>query len=196
MIRNWLLAVCLMILTGCGAMKIEDFAGKGLEFRPEDYFLGKTFAHGFFQDRFGTVRRQFEVEIDGYMDGDILVLDEQFLYDDGERDQRVWRLEIGEDGRYTGSAGDVIGSAEGQARGNALNFKYVFELPVGDSVWQVAVDDWMLLQTETIMLNKSTVSKFGIKLGEIFISFSKEVPASAPPKPLGSLVGDKLLTPA
>lgn len=157
-------------------MKIEDFANKGPEFRPEVYFLGKTYAYGFFQDRFGTIRRQFTVEIDGYMENDELVLDEHFVYDDGELDQRIWRLTIGPDGQYTGRADDVIGEATGQIMGNALRFQYVFELPVSGRLWEVAVDDWMLLQTETVMLNKSTVSKFGIKLGEIFISFAKEPP--------------------
>lgn len=176
MIRHCLLAVCLIILTGCGSMKINDFAGKEPEFRPEVYFIGKTYAYGFFQDRFGTIRRQFTVEIDGYMEDGELVLDEHFVYDDGELDQRVWRLEIGPNGTYTGRAGDVIGVATGQIAGNALRFQYVFELPVGGSLWKVDVDDWMLQQTETVMLNKSTVSKFGVKLGEIFISFGKEAP--------------------
>ncbi|MEG9883128.1 MAG: DUF3833 family protein [Hyphomicrobiales bacterium] len=38
---------------------------------------------GIFEDRFGALRRQFTVEVIGAIDGDILKLEEDFLYKDG-----------------------------------------------------------------------------------------------------------------
>jgi hypothetical protein len=37
----------------------------------------------------------------------------------------------------------------------------------------VQFDDWMYLMTERVMLNKATMSKFGIRLGEVTLSFVK-----------------------
>lgn len=181
MIRSVVTAVCLLVLTGCSNMKIEDFGGTSPEFRPEEFFLGRTTAWGFFQDRFGTVRRQFTVEIDGRMEDGVLILDEDFVYDDGETDNRVWRLTIGPDGTYTGTAADVVGEATGRAVGRAFQFKYIMDLPVGDSTWRVSVDDWMFQQSDDVMLNRSTFSKWGFELGQVFISFTRHPAAAAEP---------------
>ena len=77
------------------------------------------------------------------------------------------------DGKYTGTAGDVIGPATGQAAGNALQWAYTLKLPVNDSVYEVQFDDWMYLIDEHVMLNKAVMSKFGIRLGEVTLSFHK-----------------------
>lgn len=36
-----------------------------------------------------------------------------------------------------------------------------------------SVDDWMILIDERVMLNKARMSKFGIRLGEVTLSFTK-----------------------
>lgn len=155
-------------------MKIEDFAETTPEFRPEEYFLGQTRAWGFFQDRFGKVRREFVVEIDGSVEGDVLVLDEHFTYADGEIDQRVWRIRAVGDGRYEGEADDIVGIAKGERRGKAMRWGYEFDLAVGDSTWRVTFDDWMLLQDDEVMINRTTVTKWGFTLGEVYIFFQKQ----------------------
>ncbi len=178
MIRTLFLAVTLMFITGCSAMKIDDFADTGPEFVPEEYFVGHTKAWGFFQDRFGTVRREFVVDIQGYMDGDVLVLDEDFVYADGEIDNRVWRIRDLGDGRYEGEADDIIGKAIGERRGKALRWGYDFDLEVGERTWRVTFDDWMLLQDENVMINRTTVSKWGFTLGEVYIFFQRQPDAA------------------
>ena len=34
-------------------------------------------------------------------------------------------------------------------------------------------DDWMYLMNDKVMLNKAEMSKFGVKLGEVTLSFVK-----------------------
>jgi hypothetical protein len=178
MIRNFVLTVTLVLLTGCAGMKIDDFTDTGPEFLPDEYFIGQTKAWGFFQDRFGTVRREFVVDINGYMEGEILVLDEHFVYADGELDQRTWRIRKLDDGRYQGEADDIIGTAQGEQRGKAMRWRYDFDLAVGERTWRVHFDDWMFLQDENVMINRTTVSKWGLTIGEVYIFFMKQ-PAEA-----------------
>lgn len=170
--RQWFLAI-LVLLTGCSSMKIEDFAGSSPAFVPEEYFLGQTKAWGFFQDRFGTIRREFVVTIDGTMDGDTLVLDEYFEYRDGETDRRVWRIKNTGNGNYEGRADDIIGVAKGEVKGRAMRWAYEHDLPVGDSTWRVTFDDWMFLQDDQVMMNRSSIFKFGFKLGDVVIYFTR-----------------------
>ena len=45
-------------------------------------------------------------------------------------------------------------------------------LPDG-SVVRVSFDDWMYLLDENRLLNRAAISKFGIQLGEVTLSFTK-----------------------
>ena len=75
-----------LMLNGCTKMKPVEFKDQSPVLLIEDYFQGSTKAWGIFEDRFGTLRRQFVVEITGTWDGTVLQLDERFQYSDGETD--------------------------------------------------------------------------------------------------------------
>ena len=60
-----------------------------------------------------------------------------------------------------------------KAAGNALNWRYTLSLPVDGKVYEVQFDDWMYLMDERVMLNKAVMSKFGIRLGEVTLAFTK-----------------------
>ena len=116
------------------------------------------------------------------IEDDVLVLDESFVYADGEHATRVWRIKPLGNGEYEGTAGDVVGTARGRTVGNAMRWAYDLDLPINGSTWRVHFDDWMLLQDDGVMLNKSTITKFGIELGQVFISF-RRLPANCPGMP-------------
>ena len=168
-----------VVLTGCGGMDIKKFEAATPQLVLEEYFAGKTRAWGIFEDRFGTLRRQFTVDIDGRWDGRTLVLDERFGYRDGERDRRVWMIEKVGPNRYQGRADDVIGVATGEAKGNALSWRYNMDLKVGDSTLRVHFDDWMFLQPDNVLINRARVSKWGVELGRVTLFFSKSTLKSA-----------------
>ena len=100
-------------------------------------------------------------------------LDESFDYSDGTKQKRIWKLTEVSPGKYMGSADDVVGEAQGNLAGNALNWTYTLALPVDDTIYNVQFNDWMYLVTPKVMLNKAKMSKFGIELGEVTLSFHK-----------------------
>jgi hypothetical protein len=67
----------------------------------------------------------------------------------------------------------VVGEAIGESAGSALNWRYVMALPVDGRVWHVDFDDWMFLVDERVLLNRATMSKFGIRLGEVTLSLTR-----------------------
>ena len=154
-------------------MKVEDFKDKKPELILEKYFSGKVKAWGLFHDRFGNLKRSFQVDINGKINNDELILDERFLYDDGEKDRRVWTIKILDDGNYSGTADDVVGKATGKASGNALNWSYKLNLKLKDSSVKVDFDDWMFLQENNILINRAEVKKWGLKIGVVTITFLK-----------------------
>ena len=172
--------VGLISLTGCSSMKLDDFSNSNQRFVLEEYFSGRTTAWGIYEDRFGTVKRQFVVDITGKWDGQQLILDEEFTFADGEMSTRQWRIKKLSDGRYEGRADDVIGVAMGQQSGNALNWQYVLELKIrNEATLAVSLDDWMLLQPGGVLVNRARMSKFGVELGQITITFMKETDQAA-----------------
>ena len=163
----------LATLSGCGTQQISDYANERPVLDLRRYFNGTLDAYGVFTDRSGKVVKRFTVVMNCTWQGDNGVLDEDFLYSDGTKQKRIWRLTRLADGSYTGRADDVVGIAVGESRGNAFRWAYTLSLPVDNKVYEVQFDDWMYLVDEKVMLNKATMSKFGIRLGEVTLSFTK-----------------------
>ena len=166
-------AVAAVGLTGCASPSIDDYAQEKPVLDLRSYFNGKVDAWGVFTDRNGQVVKRFTVEMTCTWQGDQGVLDEDFVYSDGTRDKRIWRLTHLGDGRYEGRAGDVVGTATGQTRGNTFRWGYTLALPVNGMVLNVSMDDWMYLMNDRVMLNKARMTKLGIHLGDVTLSFTK-----------------------
>lgn len=162
-----------LLLGGCASQTIEQYRSEKPVLDLKDYFNGTLDAYGVFTDRSGAVVKRFTVVMRCSWQGNEGVLDEDFTYSDGTTQKRIWRLTQLADGKYTGTAGDVIGTAQGQARGNAFYWTYTLSLPVDGRVYEVQFDDWMYLMTDKVMLNKATMRKFGVTLGEVTLSFTK-----------------------
>ena len=165
-----------LLLSACASPTPADYASQTPVLDLRQYFDGKLLAHGIVTDRSGQVTQRFTVQINASWVGDVGTLDEQFTYSDGRRDKRIWTLTRGANGRYTGRAADVLGEATGQAAGNALNWRYTLLQPVDGRTWELQFDDWMFLVDERVMINRAVFSKFGIRLGEVLLSFQR-VPA-------------------
>ena len=161
------------LLAGCTTMRPEDFAGSGPELRIEEYFEGTTRAWGIVQDRSGKPIRYFTVDIRGGWEGDEFVLHEDFVFRDGERSQRIWRIRKLDEHSYEGRADDVVGTAVGSRYGNALNWQYDLLITVQSQQVKVHFNDWMFLHEDQVMVNRATMTKFGFRVGEIILFFQR-----------------------
>ena len=180
-------AVLIALFAGLSACAKRDVTHL-VERRPtltlEKFFEGDSVAYGIFEDRFCNLRRQFRVNLHGIVSGNRLVLDEQFLYEDGEKAQRVWTIDnlgSGDDGtvQYEGQAGDVEGRAMGRISGNGLNWRYDVALKMDGRELEVHFDDWIYRQSEDVAINRAYVSKFGVEIGSVTIVFLRGKAAAA-----------------
>ncbi len=160
-------------LAGCASPTVADYAAEKPTLNLRTYFNGMVDAWGIFTDRNGKVVKRFTVEMKCDWRDQQGVLDEDFVYSDGTREKRVWTLTDQGNGVFTGSAGDVVGVAEGQTQGNAFNWRYTLALPVDGTVLHVQMDDWMYLMNDRVMLNKARMTKLGIHLGDVTLSFTR-----------------------
>lgn len=158
-------------------MKSTHPVEHGGPFRLEDFFAGRSTAWGLFQDRSGKIRRRFTIEAHGVWELGTLTLTEDFTYDDGQTERRVWHITKTADDRYEGVADDVIGAARGTVNGNALHWTYRFALKLGARSITVHFDDWLLRLDDDLLINRAQVSKFGLRIGDVTCVFRK-LPAS------------------
>ncbi len=169
-----LATLALLLATACvGTPSLDDAPLSDRKLNLEEFFDGRVEAKGPFQDVFGTVRRRFDVTIDGTWDGETLRLVEDFVYEDGSTEQRIWTLtKTGED-TWRGTAPGVEGTATGEERGDTFNWRYTIDLPVPDGTLRVTFDDWMWLLSEDRLLNRAYMSRAGVTIGDVIILFEK-----------------------
>lgn len=158
-------------LSACSA-SLDDYRGTQPELDLKQFFNGHLEAYGIVQDYKGKVARRFRADILGSWDGEQGLLDEQFSFDDGEEQHRCWQIDrMGN--RYQGTAGDVVGMAEGEVAGNALNWQYTLAVPVNGKTWNLKLNDWMFLVDENNLINRASMYKFGLEVGEITLYIRK-----------------------
>ncbi|WP_407333798.1 DUF3833 domain-containing protein [Enterovibrio sp. 27052020O] len=163
----------LLALVGCSS-SIDDYKNTTPTFNLFEYFEGDVKAWGMVQDYTGKQTRRFDVDIKGTVEGNVITLDEDFLFDDGEIQKRIWSITRLEDGTYQGAAGDVVGMASGREEGNALNWVYDLSVEVGDSTYVLTLDDWLFRQDEKRAFNLTSMKKFGVEVGRLSIFFEKQ----------------------
>ncbi len=177
--RKIAVALLVLVLAGCvGKPSLDDDVLSTRELNLEEFFEGQSVAYGQFQDIFGTVRRRFEVQISGTWDGQTLKLVEDFVYDDGAEEQRIWNLRKTGEQTWEGTAPGVQGVARGEERGDVFNWRYSIDLPIvsadgSTDTQRLDFDDWMWLLSDDRLLNRAYLSRFGVNLGEVIITFEK-----------------------
>lgn len=181
--KHLALAAFVFLAACTGKPSFDDDSLSDRQLDLEQFFDGELVAYGQFQDILGTVRRQFVVTLNGDWDGERLRLVEDFVYEDGSVEQRIWTLRktgpIVADQTWEGTAPGVIGTAFGREQGDRFNWVYEIDLPVPSAdgpteTLRVQFDDWMWLQTDNRLLNIAYVKRFGFDIGQVVISFEKQ----------------------
>ena len=172
--RLLLAVISILLLNSCSEMKPEDYKNTKPIIKIEEYFQGNVKAWGMLQERSGEVKRQFVADMKGEFDGQNLILNETFIWNDGEKQERRWKIKKVGDNRYEGTASDVVGVAKGVSFGSAFKFEYKLLVPYKDKKIKIKFDDWIFKQDEKTAINKATLTKFGFKIGELTVFFVKD----------------------
>ena len=160
----------LGLLTACSSTSVEDYQGREPAFAPEDFFNGALTAHGVVKDFSGTAIRHFSADIVGCWSDGVGTLDEDFVFDDGEQQKRIWTLTPNGSQTYIGTAGDVVGEGLARWQGNAMFLDYTLRIELEDGPIDVKIDDRMYRVSDNVVINESKMRKFGFGIGEILLT--------------------------
>lgn len=174
LIQTKILAViCLFMLSACSAPDVSLYANNEPKFELEEFFSGSLTAHGILKNRSGEVIRYFNATLEGRWENGVGTLAEEFLFDDGEVQNRTWTMTPDENGQYIATANDVTGFGEVKIAGNALFMDYILQVPYQGDTLEVKVDDRMYMVKEGVVINESVMTKFGFDVGYLSIVIRK-----------------------
>lgn len=162
-----------LLLSGC-SQSVTDYVNETPKLKLDQFFQGQSRAWGVLHDWQGKQSVRFTAELCGSWQGNNGDLYELFYFSDGRIEQRHWQLQQNADGSISGSAGDVIGEATGQLAGNTLYWEYTLRVPYDGDMLDVKVKDWLYLVDEQNLLNRSTLHKFGVTVGELTLSIQQQ----------------------
>lgn len=167
------LAITILSLSGCSGLGVKHYQDQAPKLTLEGFFSGKLVAYGMVSDRGGTVSRRFKADMVGTWKDNEGILDEVFIWSDGERQTRTWKLIKNADGTYTGTAGDVVNQARAEIAGNAAKWSYVLAVPYKGKTLDVTMHDWMYLIDEQTAISTVRMTKFGFHVGNITLAIQK-----------------------
>ena len=172
-IKFFILCYVFSFLIGCSNSNMENVVSEDISFELLEYFDGETTAWGLIVDRFGNLQRTFKVKLTGETNGKQLILKEYFTYNDGEKEYREWVIVKTETGFYEGKSKDTIGIATGKKVGNTMRMVYDTTISIGETDIRVSFDDRFVKADKNVLLNRAEVLKWGIKIADVTIFFSK-----------------------
>ncbi|MBH0020967.1 DUF3833 domain-containing protein [Pseudoalteromonas sp. SWXJ133] len=167
------MSLSALLFISCSAPNVEHYKNTSPNFDFKTFFSGNLKAYGVVQDFKGELTRKLVVDMNATWDGNQGVIEEDFVYDDGETQKRIWKITLNEDNSLTGTAADVIGTAKGKSDGSVFHWNYDVELPYDGSTLEVNFDDWMYLVTQSRLINRTSIVKFGVEVGEVTLVIEK-----------------------
>jgi len=173
MVKLSLLILCLSFISGCASVSVEDYSKNQPVMDIREFFDGNLTAHGIVKNRSGKVIRYFNADIIASWSDGVGKLDETFVFDDGEEQKRIWIIRPDGSGSFSATANDVIGVSKMNVSGNSLFMQYVLRIPYDDDILDLKIDDRMYRVSDRVVINESTMRKWGFEVGKIILVIEK-----------------------
>ena len=154
-------------------MDIKTYTNQKPTLTIQDYFNGNIKAKGMIQNWRGQVTRRFQVDMQGNWEKTTGTLSENFQYDDGEKQIRLWHWRLIDEHHFVGTASDVVGEAHGEQYGNTIHMTYCLKVPVKNKVYEINFDDWLYRIDDKTVFNRAKMKKFGLTVGQLTLSFDQ-----------------------
>jgi hypothetical protein len=158
-----------MVLIGSAALPAVAASEK--PFVLEKFFLGDLVAEGRFTNSWTGAKRDMKVQMKGKWNGVSLSLKEDFVYSDGEKDQKTWVFTKLNETTYSGTREDVVREAEVKVYNNEIFLTYVAKIGGFDLNFK----DRLTLLDDTTVRNTADVLFLNfIKVGEVELTIKRK----------------------
>lgn len=157
----------------------SDYAELGPFISLKEHLNGVILSEGLIYGPNGRVTNSFVAQMEGSWDGDTGTLKEAFTYSNGKKQNRQWNLTIVDDTTFTATADDIIGVAKGKVSGATIRMDYTIVLTEESGGHSLNVTDWLYLTESGVIMNRSEMRKFGIKVAELIATMRPQADEGA-----------------
>ncbi|RAI43720.1 DUF3833 family protein [Rhodoplanes roseus] len=157
-------------------MKIDDFAGRGPELKPEEFLTGRLEGWAVLESPLGGLSQRASVTAEGCFDDATATLHfhETWTFDDGHTDTLRWRIRRTGPGHYTGSEDRLEGEAEGEQAGFAFHWRYTRDVPQKDGgSTKLNFDDWFWRIDDEAVIVKGTAGRLGLPFASAHVTYRR-----------------------
>ncbi|MGV6839670.1 MAG: DUF3833 domain-containing protein [Planktomarina sp.] len=154
-------------LVGFAAQKPANYEHTTPNFDIRERLNGTIACEGVIYGPFGRVVSKFVATFYASWDGNTGTMKEEFTYDSGKTQTRQWTLQVDANGKISATAPDLVGTGHGQQSGGAVQLKYRIKLQEDAGGHVLNATDWMYLMENGVIMNRSQMRKFGIKVAEL-----------------------------
>ncbi|MEM6602825.1 MAG: DUF3833 family protein [Pseudomonadota bacterium] len=152
-----------------------DATSADLPFDFKRFFTGDVEGWGVFHGRNQHADQHFSAAMHTkWLSSDEAILNEDFIWSDGRKQERKWHITFEDTDRFTATADDIIGKAYGLIEDNALRMSYemIVTRASGQKI-NLTFDDRLYRVSEKSIINKTLIKKFGIHIGSLSSAFVK-----------------------
>jgi len=131
-------------------------------FDPLAFFTGHTRSWGVFENAKGEPTAEIRTETWGKVVNGELRMEQDLYFGKKPRQHRSWRMRRIDAHHFEATANDIIGTAKGEAYGNAFRWTFSLATKPGNPLFNVQMTQHMYLQPDgKTMINRDTIRKFG-----------------------------------
>ena len=157
-------------------MKINDYAGTGPVFRPEEFFDGRLEGWAVVEGPLGGLQRRASIQAQGTFDAATRVISftEVWTFDDGQVDTLRWRIKTLGEGRYGGEEPTLDGEAQGEQAGCAFHWTYTRHVPdPSGGTSKLNFDDWFFRIDDAGVMVKGSAGRLGLPFATAHVAYRK-----------------------
>ena len=163
----------ILVLSACSSVKPDDYASETPRLELNKFLNGKLTGWGIFQKTAGKVSKRFRIDMQASWHDNKGSFVEHFSFNDGTKQTRSWVMTRVDEHHYTAVANDSVGTGHGEVYGNTMHWHYTIKTPTSSGTYDLDYDYWMYKIDEQTLINRATLSKFGVPLGDIAVTFRK-----------------------
>lgn len=168
-----ILCLCILPLVfGCAAsLRPETFATTAPAFDPLVFWTGHTASWGVVENRDGEPTAIVTTATDATTEGSDSLHMIQHVHIHGKDALRDWHLRRLNHGQFEATANDMVGTARGTSSGRTFHWTWILATEPGNGLFNVTMDQWMYLADNGTLMNRTIITKLGVRLAEISEQF-------------------------
>lgn len=160
----------LLVLAGCSA----PVRFPGPAFDPLEFFSGHETSWGVEENRAGVPIAMVTTDCEGVATGPRRIRMVQVLHvGDAKPQTRIWQFTQIGPGRFTATANDMAGTAQGVVSGREFQWNWVLETRKGNPLGNILMTQYMYRLDDGGVMIRTIASKLGVRVVEISEVFVK-----------------------